>query len=149
MSRDELPPYTGGKEEFPPYLRVMKTWVAGHKDHSKIEHLLTQNPDGFNDAAKIVVLKALACSQELTQLTTDCPNAVGMVTNAGNPTAAAKVLLDARRVKVPPCGLDCLNCDLPARSRWVGWWSSCNGRCDPTVGAGTDSLRDFTVQPSS
>ena len=86
-----------GEEELPPNLRVMKTWVARHKDHSRIEHLFTQNPDGFHSEEKIALLEALACSHELTQLTKDCANAVGMLTKAGNRTAAGKVLLDARR----------------------------------------------------
>ena len=90
-------PFVGGKEEFPPFYRKMKNWVAGHKDHSKIEHLLTKNPDGFHTVEKIALLEALAVSQELTQLTKDCPNAVAMVKNDGNPTAAGKALLDARR----------------------------------------------------
>ena len=82
----------------------------------------------YHTAQIIVLLEALADSQELAQLTKDvrtgpgkgpprgttgfqvrnqldfirvlikdCPNAVGPVTGAGNPTAAAKLLLDARR----------------------------------------------------
>ena len=57
MSRDKLPPFTGGKEEFPPYLRVMKTWIVGQKNHVKIKHLLTKNPDRFHTEEKIALAK--------------------------------------------------------------------------------------------
>ena len=96
-TRNELPPSIGGREDFPPYYRLLINWIAGHTDHAKFQHLDTKNPDGHHTAQKIVLVEALASSQELAQLTKDCPNAVGMATNAENPTAAAKVLLDARR----------------------------------------------------
>ena len=97
MGRDELALFTGGKEEFPPFYRVLKKWAAGHADHSKIDHLLSKNPDGHQTEKKLVLREALASSQEIAQLTKDCPNTLGMLTNAGNPTATAKLLLDARR----------------------------------------------------
>ena len=75
----------------------MTNWSAGHRDHAKFQHLFTKNPDGHHTAPKIVLLEALANSQELAQLAKDCPNAVELVTGAGNPTAVAKLLLDARR----------------------------------------------------
>jgi hypothetical protein len=91
MSRDDLTPFKGGKNDFPQYYRNFCMWIAGHRDHAKIQHLLTRNPDGYQTAAKMVVLEALASDQEVTQLTKDCPTAVGLV------SAAAKLELEARK----------------------------------------------------
>ena len=66
-------------------------------DHSKIDHLLTKKPDRHHREEKLVLLEALASSQELAQLTKDCPNTLVMLTDAGKPTATVKLQLDARR----------------------------------------------------
>ena len=97
MSRDELPLFQGGGEDFPPYTHLLIEWTAERKEHAEFQHLFTMNPDGHHTAQKIVLIEALANSQKLPQLTQDSPNAVGLVTGTGNPTAAAKLLLDVGR----------------------------------------------------